>query len=169
MKKKHPVIFLFWLCLLSFVSFGQEFRATVTGRVVDPSKAAVPGATVIFRNVRTNEAVSITTNSEGAYNVSFLKPGIYNISVEAPGFKKFVRDQQELQVSQTATIDVMLEVGATNETVTITAEAALLDETKADRGNVIENRRITELPLNARNPFMLSTLTPGITYNGPAI
>src|SRR5262249_13022850 len=69
---------------------------------------------------------------------------------------------------QTASIDVALEIGAASETVTITGDAPLLEETKADRGNVIENRRIVELPLNARNPFMLSTLTPGITYNGPA-
>jgi len=91
------------------------------------------------------------------------------MTVEAAGFKRFVRDRQDLQVGQKATIDATLEIGATSETVTITAEAPLLDESKADRGNVIENRRIVELPLNARNPFMLSTLTPGITYNGPAI
>lgn len=109
------------------------------------------------------------TNSEGNYTVPFIRPGTYNIDVEAPGFKKFTRDQQPLQVGQVATINVQLEVGAASETVTITAEAPLLEEAKADRGNVIENKRIVELPLNARNPFMLSTLTPGITYNGPAI
>src|SRR5215813_3143821 len=167
--KKHLALSLIWLCLMSFVALGQEFRATITGRVLDQNKAAVASATVTVRNPRTNEAIAVTTNSEGVYNISFINPGVYSITVEASGFKRYVRDNQELQVSQTATIDVTLEVGATGETVTITAEAPLLEETKADRGNVIENRRITELPLNARNPFMLSTLTPGITYNGPAI
>ncbi len=167
--KKHLALSLIWLCLMSFVALGQEFRATITGRVLDQNKAAVANATVTVRNPRTNEAIAVTTNSEGVYNVSFINPGVYSITVEASGFKRYVRDNQELQVSQTATIDVTLEVGATGETVTITAEAPLLEETKSDRGNVIENRRITELPLNARNPFMLSTLTPGITYNGPAI
>ncbi len=167
--KKHLAISLLWLCLLSLVSLAQEFRATLTGRVLDQNKAAVPNAVVTVRNLSTNESAVATSNSEGNYTVPFLKPGRYNITVEASGFKKYVRDNQELQVGQTATIDVTLEVGATSETVTITADAPLLEETKADRGNVIENKRIVELPLNARNPFMLSTLTPGITYNGPAI
>jgi hypothetical protein len=167
--KKHLALSLIWLCLMSFVAIGQEFRATITGRVLDQNKAAVASATITVRNPRTNEAVSVTTNADGVYNIPFLQPGSYNITVEAAGFKKYVRDNQELQVGQTASIDVALEIGAASETVTITGDAPLLEETKADRGNVIENRRIVELPLNARNPFMLSTLTPGITYNGPAI
>ncbi len=167
--KKQLALSLIWLCLTPFVALGQEFRATITGRVLDPNNAAVASATVTARNPRTNEAVSVTTNADGVYNIPFLQPGSYNITVEAAGFKKYVRDNQELQVGQTASIDVTLEVGAASETVTITGDAPLLEETKADRGNVIENRRIVELPLNARNPFMLSTLTPGITYNGPAI
>ncbi|MDX2029601.1 MAG: TonB-dependent receptor [Blastocatellia bacterium] len=169
MKKKHLVLSLVWLCLLGICALGQEFRATVSGRISDPAGAAVANATVTVRNLATNESATVTSNVEGAYTVPFLKPGVYTITVEASGFKKYVRDRQDLQVGQTATINLALEVGATSETVTITAEAPLLEETKADRGNVIENRRIVELPLNARNPFMLATLTPGITYNGPAI
>jgi Carboxypeptidase regulatory-like domain/TonB dependent receptor len=167
--KKHLALSLIWLCLTPFIALGQEFRATITGRVLDQNNAAVAGATVTARNPRTNEAVSAPTNADGVYNIPFLQPGSYSITVEASGFKKYVRDNQELQVGQTASIDVTLEIGAASETVTITGDAPLLEETKADRGNVIENRRIVELPLNARNPFMLSTLTPGITYNGPAI
>jgi carboxypeptidase family protein len=167
--KKHMALSLIWLCLLSGAAIGQEFRATITGRVLDQNKSAVAGATVTARNPKTNETVSAPTNADGVYNIPFLQPGSYNITVEAAGFKKYVRDSQELQVGQTASIDVTLEIGAASETVTITGDAPLLEETKADRGNVIENRRIVELPLNARNPFMLATLTPGITYNGPAI
>jgi carboxypeptidase family protein len=167
--KKHMALSLIWMCLLSGAAIGQEFRATITGRVLDQNNSAVASATVTARNPRTNEAVAAPTNADGVYNIPFLRPGSYNITVEAAGFKKYVRDNQELQVGQTASIDVTLEIGAANETVTITGDAPLLEETKADRGNVIENRRIVELPLNARNPFMLATLTPGITYNGPAI
>lgn len=170
--RSHTLLFLTVLAVLSALTpsaRAQEFRATVNGRVTDPTGAAIPNATVTVRNTATNENVVVTTNGEGNYTVPFLRPGVYNITVEAPGFKKFTRDQQPLQVSQVATINVQLEVGAATETVTVTAEAPLLEEAKADRGNVIENTRIVELPLNARNPFMLSTLTPGITYNGPAI
>lgn len=167
--KKHLEVSLIWLALLMTGAAAQEFRATVNGRVTDSNGAAISNATVMVRNTLTNETATVTTNSEGAYNVPFLKPGTYSLTYEAAGFKKYVRDMQQLQVGQTATIDITLDVGATTETVTITADALLLEETKADRGNVIENRRVTELPLNARNPFMLATLTPGITYNGPAI
>ena len=83
-------------------AIGQEFRATITGRVLDQNKAAVAGATVTARNPRTNEAVSAPTNADGGYNIPFLQPGSYNITVEAAGFKKYVRDNQELQVGQTA-------------------------------------------------------------------
>ena len=167
--KRLLALTLFLVSIACGSAIAQEFRATVTGRITDPSGAAVPNATVTIRSAQTNEAVSVTTNAEGIYNATFLRPGVYSFTVEATGFKRFVRDRQDLQVGQKATIDLSLEVGATSETVTITAEAPLLDESKADRGNVIENKRIVELPLNARNPFMLATLTPGITYNGPAI
>jgi hypothetical protein len=165
----HTLLCLAVLSALSSLALAQEFRATVNGRVTDPAGAAIPNANVTVRNAATNENITVQTNGEGNYTVPFIRPGVYNIDVEAPGFKKFTRDQQTLQVGQVATINVQLEVGAATETVTVTGETPLLEEAKADRGNVIENKRIVELPLNARNPFMLSTLTPGITYNGPAI
>ena len=73
----------------------------------------------------------------------------------------------QLEVGQSQTVNVAMQVGELTEVVTVVAEAT--EVTKADRGLVIDNQRITELPLNARNPFMLSYLSPGITYNGPAI
>lgn len=161
------------VCLLLTVfantAGAQEFRATVNGRVTDTSGAAVPGVTVTARNPQTNETASATSNEEGNYTIPFLKPGTYSITAEASGFKKFNIPEQVLQVSQTAAIDIPMEVGDVSETVTVTSEAAILDATKADRGQVIDSLRVSELPLNARNPFMLSTLTAGITYNGPAI
>ncbi len=155
--------------ILATAAYAQEFRATVNGRVADPTGASVPNAIVKVVNSATNETVTVTTNQDGNYTIPFIRPGIYLMTVEASGFKKYNRDKQEFSVGQNATINVALEVGGANETVTVTGEAPLLEESKADRGNVIENRRIVELPLNARNPFMLATLTPGITFNGPAI
>ena len=149
-------------------SVAQEFRATVNGRVTDASGAAVPGVTITARNPQTNETATATSNEEGNYAIPFLKPGTYLITAEASGFKKTTQEQL-LEVSQTATINLQLQVGDVTEVVTVTSDTALLDESKADRGLVIDNTRVTELPLNARNPFMLSTLAPGITYNGPAI
>ena len=148
------------------LTHAQEFRATVKGRVVDTSHAAFPGATVALQNVETNELVSATTNDGGHYTVPFLRPGAYRLTVEASGFEKYTRPLR-LEVGQTATIDVELRVGAVTEQITV--EVPLLSMGKADRGTVIDNRRVTELPLNARNPFMLSTLVAGVNYNGAAV
>src|SRR5258707_656533 len=147
----------------------QEFRATMNGRVMDPSNAAVPNVAVQVKNGATNEAATAMADSQGNYTVPFLRPGTYSITVEAPGFKRFVRDGLTLNVSQVATIDIKLEVGALSEQVTVTGETPLLESSKADRGQVIDNRGVTEFPLNARNPFMLSVLAAGVNYNGNLI
>ena len=155
--------------LLAPSLFAQEFRATVAGHVLDSSGASVAGVTVQVLNIETNEIATAVTNSAGVYTVPFLKPATYRISVETSGFKKFVRDNVVLNVGQVAGIDIALEVGAMTETMTVTAESPLLETEKADRGLVIDSKQITELPLNARNPFMLSILSAGVNFNGNPI
>ena len=162
-----PILFCMVALLSSSTLLAQEFRATITGRVADASGAALPGVTVTALNPQTNETANAVTNEEGNYTIPFLKPGTYTITVEQTGFKK-ASLEQVLQVGQTATANIQMQIGDVAEVVTVTSEAAL-DLSKADRGQVIDNARVTELPLNARNPFMLSTLTAGITYNGQAI
>jgi hypothetical protein len=147
----------------------QEFRATVKGQVVDESHGALPGATVSVQNAETNEVATASTNAEGNYTIPFLRPGSYTLTVELSGFQKHVRSGLRLEVSQTATINVQLAVGALTEEVTVTAESPLLDTGNANRGTVIDNHRIAELPLQARNPFSLSILVAGVNYNAQAI
>jgi Carboxypeptidase regulatory-like domain/TonB dependent receptor len=152
---------------LTVMGFPQEFRATVTGRVADPSGAAIQGAKVIIKNLQTNEESVQTTSDEGNYTVPFLIPGRYSATVEAAGFKRSVRDNLELHVNDKVTLDVTLEVGQVEQTVMVSAGAPLLEADTATRGQVIENMRVNELPLNAgRNPIMLATLAPGVQYNG---
>lgn len=155
--------------LLTATLPAQEFRATVAGHVFDASNASVPNVTVQVLNTGTNEMAAAVTDSSGTYTVPFLKPGTYRISVEATGFKKFVRDNVVLNVGQVAGIDIGLEVGAMTETMTVTAESAVLETEKSDRGLVIVSTQVTELPLNARNPFMLSILSAGVNFNGNPI
>jgi Carboxypeptidase regulatory-like domain/TonB-dependent Receptor Plug Domain len=166
MKRLHRAVELLLIISLTTTILAQEFRATLNGKVTDPSKAVVPGAAVKVVNLQTNETTTVTTNSEGNYTVSFLNPGLYSITVEATGFKKHTRASQELQVNQTATINFELELGAASETVTISAENPLLEDGNADRGSVIDNSILSELPLNSRNPFMLAALVPGVTFDG---
>jgi hypothetical protein len=158
-----------WLVVLACAGTlaAQEFRATVTGRVSDPAGLAMPGVTVTATNTQTNETATAVSNSEGVYALPFLRPGIYKVTAELQGFNKYEQDKVQLELGQQRTINIPLAVGAVTEVVTVVSEA--VESTKADRGMVIDNTRLTELPLNARNPFMLSYLSPGITYNGPAI
>jgi hypothetical protein len=147
----------------------QEFRATVRGQVVDTSQAALPGVTVTLRNTDTNEVATATTNAEGAYTVPFLRPGPYEMTVELPGFQKYIRSGMVLQVNETATINVQLNVGGVTEEVSVTAESPLLETSNASRGTVIDSARIAELPLQSRSPMALATLVAGVTYNAQAI
>src|SRR5262249_44651165 len=112
---------------------------------------------------------STTTNAEGNYTVPFLRPGLYTLTVELAGFQKYVRSGMRLEVNQTATIDVQLAVGGVTEEVSVSAESPLLETSNANRGTVIDQQRIAELPLQARNPFSLSVLVAGVNYNAQAI
>src|SRR6516225_1828865 len=97
--------------LCAVLSQAQEFRATLTGRVADPSGAAITNAPVQARNIETNEVSASLTDSQGTYSIPFLRPGNYTLSVEASGFKKSVREGLILSVGQTLGINVTLDVG----------------------------------------------------------
>jgi hypothetical protein len=168
-QPRHCVSAAILLLLTITSATAQEFRATITGRVTDPAGLAMPGVTVTITNTKTNEVATAATNAEGSYSLPFLRPGVYSLAAELEGFRKHTQERVELEVGQTLALNITLQVGTVAETVNVSAESPLLETSKADRGMVIDNLRVTELPLNARNPFMLSYLAPGITYNGPAI
>src|SRR5688572_12175900 len=159
------VLSLFW----SPNAGAQDFRATLTGRVIDSSNAAIPGVTVQVRNTGTNEVITVISDDQGNYKAPLLKPGTYSISAELTGFKKYQREGIELNISQVATADIVLEVGQLSEQVTVTAGAEILELSTADRGSVIDNQQVREFPLNARNPFMLGILVAGVNFNGASI
>jgi hypothetical protein len=147
----------------------QEFRATIRGQVLDSSGGVLPGATVTVTNVDTNEIATATTNVEGNYTIPFLRPGAYTLTAELAGFQKYLRSGLNLQVSQDATINVQLTVGGVTEEVSVTAETPVLETSNANRGTVIDQARIAELPLQSRSPMALAVLVAGVNYNGPAI
>lgn len=151
--------------ILFFVAgplLAQEF----TGRVTDKTGAVVPNAIVTVHNVDTGVNYRGKTNGTGDYTVPYLTAGHYSVFTEAAGFKKAVRDGITLQVGQTAVVNFTLQIGEASQTVTVTANA-VLDMGKADVGEVVENTRVTELPLNGRDPMMLSSLAAGVTYSNP--
>jgi len=161
------------LCLLLMFPLtlaAQETRATLSGTISDASGAIVTDARIRLSNRDTSVGFEVVTNKDGQYRFLFLNPGKYRLSTEKAGFKGFVRDGIELNVGQSAVVDVALQIGQVSDSVTITGDAPLLDMEKADRGLVIDNKSVADLPLNIRNPIMLAVLTPGIvqTGGGPA-
>src|SRR5216684_2045923 len=108
-------------------AIAQETRSMIFGRALDPQSSAIAGAQVTVTNTDTNVSTPVVTNATGYYEARLLLPGNFQVSAQAPGFKKSVRRGILLPVSTQQEVDVMLELGSLSDTVTVTAEAPLLD------------------------------------------
>src|SRR5258708_27801117 len=150
----------------------KETRSVILGRVVDPQNASVAGATVVVTNTDTNTVMTLTTNDTGYYEANLLLPGNYRVMAEMSGFKKSIRAGIVLPLSTRAEIDMRLEVGEAAESVSVTAEAPLLDASGVSAGRVMDNRSVFDLPTFNNSPLMLLKLIPGMQassnrrYNG---
>ena len=157
-----------WALLLICACGGlwaQEFRATLTGRLTDASGSGVPNSTVMAKNVQTNVETSATTGEDGNYTIPFLQPGNYTVAASTTGFKRAVREDIVLQVGGNTTLNFELQVGDVAESVTVT-EAAPLLRNRQRRAAALSKSPRHRIPLNGRNPFMLSNLTPGVVFTG---
>lgn len=152
---KAPLYVLFALV----PAFAQN--AQITGKVADSTQAAVPNAAVTVLNVQTQSLRKTVTSEQGFYSVPQLPPGAYQISVQREGFRT-ARSELRLIVDQVATLDFTLEVGALTESVEVSAQAAALDAQTSSLGQLIDNTRIQNIPLNGRSAFRLVQLTPGV-------
>src|ERR1700733_8017192 len=141
----------------------QQDSGTILGTIRDSQDAAVPGAEVVIQNVENGVAKNMHATSSGTYSMPFLVPGNYAVSAMAPGFKKTIRKGILLRVADQLVIDMKLEVGAVSESITVDATAPLVDSASITLGQVIEERRIVDLPLNGRDPTSLAALAPGVT------
>jgi hypothetical protein len=144
----------------------QEYRASLLGVITDPSGAAISGAAVKVTNIDSGVSASSITNNDGSYLVPFLLPGRYSLVVEQAGFKAFERSPIELRVNDRARVDVSLDVGQVSDRITVEAQAPLLEVSTSSRGQSIETRKITDLPLSGRNPFGFTNLAAGVQYTG---
>ncbi len=158
------LLFVMALCLPLGIAYGQT-AGQITGEVKDQSGAVAPNATVTAVNSATNVARTTKTNADGIYSFPDLVPGTYQVKVEAAGFDTVVKTNIELQVQQTARVDFSLAVGQSTQTIEVSATGELLATEGATVGTVIEERRITDLPLNGRSFFSLVQLSPGVTAN----
>lgn len=156
------------LVLASISSFGQQGQSSVRGIVTDPKGSPIAGATVTLAAPEKNFTRTQVTNTDGGYLFKPVPPGTYRLEVEMKGFKKSLISSLQAQVDSQSDIDVQMEVGNVSETVNITsADAeAPINTSDATIGNTFDSRRISELPLNARNVVGLLSLQPGVTQAG---
>ncbi len=136
--------------------------AQMTGRVSDSQQAVLVGAAVIATNVSTQVIRRTVTNEQGLYSIRGLPPGDYQVNVSQAGFRSEKRSNLRLIVDQTATLDFELQVGGVAESIEVSAQAALLDSQTSSLGQLIDNSKIQNIPLNGRSSFRLVQLTPGI-------
>jgi len=152
--------------LCSALGFGQSTYGSVTGSVTDPSGAAVDGATVTLTNTGTSEKHTQTTSDQGTYSFVNVIPGAYRVDVEKAGFKRFSHPDVVVQVQLDTRVDASLAVGAASEVVEVTSETTLLQTESSSLGQVVEQRKANELPLNGRNIFNLITISPAAVAQG---
>ncbi len=161
-----------WIALAAFLiampANAQDARGTITGNVRDANQAVIPGAAVKVTNTAMGTSVSVNADEAGFFQAPLLIPGTYQITVEAQNFKKYLRDNILLRVNDRLELDIQMEVGQVGETVTVTTESPLLETTNGSMGQVIDQRRIAELPIAHGDPFKLIGLTGGVSFTGSA-
>jgi hypothetical protein len=159
----HHLFVLLGLCLPIGVASAQTF-GEITGEVKDQSGAVAPNVPVTAANTATNASRTTRTNEVGIYSFPSLLPGTYQVKVEAPGFEPMVRSNIELQVQQTARVDFTLAVGQATQSIEVSGSGQLLTTESATVGTVIEQKSITDLPLNGRNFLQLVALSPNVSF-----
>ena len=155
-----------FLLMPSLYLHAQSTYGSISGTVTDPSGAAVSGANVTLTNVSTSEKRTATSGDDGHFTFVNLFQGQYRLDVEKPGFKHFGRPNVEVQVQQDTRVDAGLTVGQVSETVEVTSETPLLQTETSSLGQVVEQRKANELPLNGRNIFNLITVSPAAVAQG---
>jgi len=156
------------LCLGPWIANGQEVSAGITGRITDPSGSAIVAATVVAKDQDRGTEWPTTSNEDGIYNFPRIPLGTYSLKIEAKGFKTYVAPALTLEVNQRARLDVKMEIGGITETVTVSAEGALLQTDTTQVGSVISAETIVNTPLVTRNPIALTLLAPGVMATDPS-
>ncbi|MBV6432225.1 MAG: hypothetical protein IANPNBLG_02361 [Bryobacteraceae bacterium] len=161
----HPRLLAVMLLCLTPASraYAQGGESTqILGHAGDATGAVIPGVTITATHVATGQTRSVVTGDSGTYVFPLMTPGEYTVKAEAKGFKTDVRTGLILQLNQKARVDFELQVGAVTESVEVSARGVILSTDDATLGNVVEQRRVTELPLNGRNFANLAGLMPGV-------
>src|SRR5581483_10052023 len=134
----------------------------ITGRVTDPSGAVVPGVQITAVHLATNTARSTTTNDQGNYVLPDLQVGKYLVKAEHPGFKSFTQQNVSLDADAIATVNIALEIGTSQETVTVSSAPPAIQTESGEISNLVTGVQVSELSLNGRNFSQYLTFSPGV-------
>ena len=153
------------LALLVHAGAYAQAGASLTGAVKDATGAVVPGAVVTVRNTATGELRQAVSGDEGLYRITNVPRGTYDVTTELSGFRTVTQSGVLLTVGDTVRLDVTLEIGAFGETVLVESQARLINTEEGRISALVDEKRVSELPLNGRNVFQLMELQPGATGN----
>jgi hypothetical protein len=168
MKKAFSILTLTTAALLAPLATAQDVSAGITGRVVDPSAAPIPAATVTVRDLDHGTISKTETTAEGIYNFSRLPVGRYDLRVEASGFETTVHAPFTLVLNQVAKVDIALVVGQVSTTLEVSGAAPVLQTQTTEVATVLDSSAIASLPLQTRNYNQLTLLVPGTVTISPA-
>src|SRR5439155_11595197 len=152
------------ICLTGAAAYAQISQATLEGTVKDNTGAVVPGATVALKNKGTTAVRTTLTGASGQYSIPNVDPAEYSLTVSFTGFKTFVISSLTLHTGERSTVDGILELGDTTQQVTVDAAVPLLSTTSTEVSHLVLPSQVAELPLNGRNFWELTQLTPGATF-----
>jgi hypothetical protein len=150
-----------------FLSAQHSLRAqgfgTIVGTVTDPSGSVIPGAQITVLDQGTKAERAVVSNAQGYFVVPALQPSTYDVAVSAPGFSNFSHKDVVVLTDQSLTLDIKMTIGQSIQTVSVETNALQVDTSTSTLSQVVEQKRILDLPLNGRNPVSLALLVPGTT------
>src|ERR1700761_2908252 len=169
---KPRILFaLLMICVMVFplgvpLLSAQNTTGTITGRLTDTTGAVIAGAKVTVKNLGTSEVRTLTTGASGDFTATLLLPGRYSVTAEHSGFKTAIRNDITLEVDQTGRADLTLDVGSETQRVEVAGSALTLDTDSMAVAQTINEKQVSELPLNGRNFVSLLFLEPGAVQTG---
>jgi hypothetical protein len=165
MRTWRVVIAAVLVCCASRIGGAQSFQGGLRGTVRD-AQAVIPGVTVLLVNEENGVSRDTVSNEAGEYSFPGVVPGLYSVQASLSGFKKFERKGARIGTQQFLTLDIVMEVGAIEETITVAAQAPLIETSNASTGDVLDKTTLDTLPSISRMAFLASNTVPTVTYTG---
>jgi hypothetical protein len=162
MRRLFLALLFLAAAVLPAAAQSTAINGSIEGVITEDSGAVLPGVTVTITNVDTGDTRAVVTNANGLYRAPLLPLGTYKVEAELGGFKKLEQTGINISAGQAAVIDLKLAVGAVSETISVTADAPLVDRGRIEQGRTLTEAEIKTLPLTSRNPYNFALLQPGV-------